>query len=522
MARAVLVTLVLLVPFVLLGVPSPSVLGEQWLANGGFENGTGNVQINLGSEIDCEAQAGSGALGVAVVDPDVGEVRIPVPGPLPGSSYTLSGWTRTQAGSGNISVELTFIGESGFPTSGGFSEGIATSATYTSFSVTGTAGVPLESAQITFEVQTIDTVELCIDSLQLTTADPTATPTDTPVPDATATETPSPTATTAPSATATPTPTVTLEATPTSTSTPTPTATTPAGPSFVFTNGGFEAGLEGWSKYGGTLGTTSTALSGTSAGLLTSATESTKWAYQAVRVEAGRHYEFAGHVQTDAEVREALLRISWYPTADTTGPALSTVDSTGTVAGGSAGFVFLTTGAVQAPPGAASARVRVLLAPLSAASASVRIDDVSFFSTAAPTATPSPSGTPTPTPTATPSSTPGVPMLGAAAPTVPLPPPDASPEPAIGIVSQALAAAAPEDASPQTASTSSLVPPTAEVAAARTEARAVAAATEPPSFSQTVPTADPPSRISWPWLVGLALLVGGLGGAYLQNKHTAR
>ena len=87
MARAVLVTLVLLVPFVLLGVPSPSVLGEQWLSNGGFENGTSGVLINDGAAADCEAQSGSGAVGVAAVDPDIGKIIIAVEGPLPAATF---------------------------------------------------------------------------------------------------------------------------------------------------------------------------------------------------------------------------------------------------------------------------------------------------------------------------------------------------------------------------------------------------------------------------------------------------
>ena len=160
------------------------------------------------------------------------------------------------------------------------------------------------------------------------------------------------------------------------------------GYTLAFVNGGFEQGLTNWQKFGGELATTgSPRRSGEAAGVLRSATDSTKWAYQTIAVTPGRYYEFAGYVQTGEGVSAAYLRISWYSSTDGTGSAAATDDSLQSLGALSGAFVFLTTGPVEAPAGARSARARVLLTPSSASEAAVYLDDFSFTETDAPAAT---------------------------------------------------------------------------------------------------------------------------------------
>jgi hypothetical protein len=179
-------------------------------------------------------------------------------------------------------------------------------------------------------------------------------------------------------------------------STPSPQAA--AEPDFFpsLANGGFEELRPddtpyGWHKVGGEMAATSTLHSGGGrAAALTSRTGSTKWLFQTVSVRGGSHYRLrAMALKDDIAVREALLRVSWYASADGSGGQLSTADSPPLTAD-SPRFVALDTGAVQAPAEARSARVRLLLRPLSGAPATVYFDDVSFRETAAPSAAAAP------------------------------------------------------------------------------------------------------------------------------------
>jgi hypothetical protein len=223
-------------------------------------------------------------------------------------------------------------------------------------------------------------------------------------------------------------------------------------------------------------------------------------------------------LRTGENAREAYLRISWYPTADASGPALSTSDSSERVNGAGGGYVRLSTGAVQPPTGSASARLRVLLAPASAARATLFIDDVSFSVTAAPSPTPLPTGTPSPT--AAPSSTPFIPLLGASIAT----PANGSPA-GIGTSptfdSEAPAVSATNDT--QSAPLPAAVPSVfADGGNERADRRADTAPPEQlPDNRLTSPRA-PDDGVPWAWLGGVALVVIGLGGAYLQNRQAPR
>ena len=195
---------------------------------------------------------------------------------------------------------------------------------------------------------------------------------------------------------------LTLTATPVSgTASPVPSQTTIATPTIVtdaiaahVRNAGFEE-LDGeglpfaWQKYGGTLASTGHAHAGGRAAHLTSATDSTKWAYQDVTVEPGRWYALSAWLASDGAARAAYLRVSWYPSGDASGSALTTDDSPEGIAG-AAPYRLLTTGPVQAPADAHSARLRMMLAPSSAAAASITVDDVGWAQVPPPVATPTP------------------------------------------------------------------------------------------------------------------------------------
>jgi hypothetical protein len=187
-------------------------------------------------------------------------------------------------------------------------------------------------------------------------------------------------------------------ATRTITRTPLPTATpSPAGsptPSHgLLVNGGFEAEEGGrplgWRTDGGALTRASAPVrSGRFSGEFASHTESTKWLFQAVRVRSNAWYRLDAYVyQRDPQVDAALLRISWYLTADGSGSAVATVDSLSQLDEPEARYRHLTTGIVQAPFGVQSASVRVLLRPRSSAAAVLYIDDVSLTAISAPTPT---------------------------------------------------------------------------------------------------------------------------------------
>lgn len=224
-------------------------------------------------------------------------------------------------------------------------------------------------------------------------------PTPTPTPTATATATPapppSPASTSAPAPSPAPSP-------------PEPVPTTQAAEPKVFpslVNGGFEDVREdgtpyGWRKVGGEMSASKAfRAEGERSAALVSHTASTKWIYQTVSVQGGAFDRLlAAALKNDPAVREALLRVSWYESADGSGSQIGTADSPA-LAEDSPGFVTLETGSVQAPLEARSAKVRLLMRPASAAPAVVYFDAVRFEKTEAPAATDTPAAMDTPTPT---------------------------------------------------------------------------------------------------------------------------
>lgn len=212
-----------------------------------------------------------------------------------------------------------------------------------------------------------------------------------------------------PGPTATPTPTPAATATPVATTppgaspAPTPTLTTVTPEPKVFAalvNGGFETlradGTPyGWRKTGGEMAASATARAeGKRSLTLTSETTATKWAYQTVSVTGGRYYRATAlTLNDDANTREALLRLSWYESADGGGSQMATSDS-GPVGTGSHRFQPLDSGPVQAPAGAHSVKVRLMLRPASAGRAVAYFDAVRFAEVGAPPAAAGPLDSP--------------------------------------------------------------------------------------------------------------------------------
>ncbi len=150
--------------------------------------------------------------------------------------------------------------------------------------------------------------------------------------------------------------------------------------------------------------TTTPRAEGTFALAFSSQTTSTKWAYQAVAVQGGSYYNLSAQaLKADPAAASIFLRLSWYSSPDGSGAALDSVDSTHTLDSDEPAFRPLTTGSVQAPAEARSARIRLMLRPASAAATTVYFDAVTFLQTGPPT---SPSPTSPPTATAGEASTP--------------------------------------------------------------------------------------------------------------------
>ncbi len=196
---------------------------------------------------------------------------------------------------------------------------------------------------------------------------------------------------TAPEATATLMPSIT--ATPTASATRAPTAT-PDHYVGELRNAGFEdvdaaGALTAWRHIGGSLSAaTAPSHSGNRAARFESTTDSTKWLYQTVAVAPDKWFEFSAWVlAVDAGVSASFLRVSWYASPDGSGSAIANADSEERLQGTGGAFRRLTTGAISAPAGAHTARLRVMLAPVSSAQATLYVDDAQFIAAAPATPT---------------------------------------------------------------------------------------------------------------------------------------
>lgn len=361
---------------------APIAGAYQHVANGGFEQGlsgwievSGTTVMVVGAD-DTAPVEGSSSARIDLNGSDT-ILRYRIAGVLTTGSYTLSLATRSPSAGGAVSIMLLpdDMGQQHFDAAVG-----TATAEWTRIDGAVTIGQATEAA-VTIRASGSAGAVVYIDDVRLNGAPPV-----TLMPTASAT-------TTLPS-------TVIAHGT-ASTGTPTPTLTPTPSPfvdviSPALRNGGFEDLDAGgapfaWGKYGGVLSSDARSHSGSRAARLDSATASTKWLHQTVIVQPGAWYAFDAWVlHGDAAVASAFLRVSWYTSADASGAAIDTADSTARLDVPSVEYRHLTTDAIAAPPDARSARVRVMLAPVSDAAASILVDDAAFYAVAPPPSDPTP------------------------------------------------------------------------------------------------------------------------------------
>jgi len=348
---------------------------DELLSNGGFEDGTaGWAAVGGTLEVVCGPApvAERNCAGLLVTDAELSSVvqheLVPV---QPGGSYTLTASIlKDDPQVASVTLSITCRGLSGEPIDPGCrltKQLTLNNPDYKPLSI-GPFQAPSNAAFALISVTVLSDspgAEVYIDDVHFDGPPPAPTATPTLAPAATAT--PLPTATRAP------------------TSTPAPSPTPPGMTTGYLLNGGFEeangAALIGWEEYGGRLQQTAThRRSGSFAAAYISDSESTKWVYQPVHMQPDRAYVFEGYVLLDNPgVKEAFLRVSWYTSDDASGSAVAAVDSTERLTGSDPSFRYLTTGAMLAPLGTRSARVRVMLVPLSSARATIYLDDMSLY-----------------------------------------------------------------------------------------------------------------------------------------------
>jgi hypothetical protein len=420
-------------------VTIPASAGSpQLLANPGFETGDTTGWAASGGDLTAVHVANTGDWGAQLLSNGI-DTAVHVYQHVavePQATYSASGWLLLiDPNLDYARIEIVWTDASdnqlGISQSPPLTLGSVEPYTYTITS-TGPIQAPINATDARFSIVVAgvasDQFSTYIDDFSFALVSPPPTPAPTPVPTPTLPPTPQPSLapTPVPTASATPTRSPTRTPTPAPHPTPTPTPKPPITPGpepalfATLTNGGFEqSGQEGpfgWRKIGGTIAQDGGHHhSGLRSLALTSASTSTKWAYQTVTTQAGAYYRASGFAaQDNSQPGDVFLRVSWYASPDGSGEALSSDDSTAVLNSNSQTFRELATDPVQAPGGARSARVRLMFRPASAASSTAFFDDISFVTVAPPTdspATPSPhtTGPGAPSPTRTPHASSGGP-----------------------------------------------------------------------------------------------------------------
>lgn len=353
--------------------------GTELLANGGFESGTGpwghtaGVLDTAGAPVHSGAAAGS-LQGVSLQIHEVYQ-SFDVQG---GAAYRFSGWLYLD----DDAVARSFLKTRWFDFSGSeiYNEQSAPltirKPEYEAIS-TAVISAPARAVRARFGILVEPNGPFTVYLDDFSLDGPVYTPGPTPAP----TPVPTPQPTLAPSASPSP------STPPWATQSPTPApAATPAEPPEFFsslTNGGFENvdgdGMPyGWRKAGGQMSAVNQPrLEGNRALRLYSATTSTKWVYQTVSAEPGAYYQASAFGFKNSPAIAALfLRLSWYTTENGDGSAMGSADSLDLLTVDAPDFRSVTTGPVQAPPGARSVKVRLMLRPVSDAPVAAHFDDV--------------------------------------------------------------------------------------------------------------------------------------------------
>ncbi|MFQ5879649.1 MAG: hypothetical protein ACE5IZ_05710, partial [Dehalococcoidia bacterium] len=474
-AKPILAALAVAFLALALAGPLDQATTAQLLVNGGFEGGTASWQARGGSltTVAMPVRSGQAAGAFTVIGQQLHEVlqAVDVQG---GGEYSFGGHLAGGALSASAFLRISWYGEpGGFGSPIGHEDSsssvtLGEADTYRNVVMSGaTAPAAARSARVRVLVNAAEGAVVYLDDLSFTGSPPTsppppATPTPTVTPPPTPSPTPAPPTVVTPPPTSTPTPLPTAAPLPTSSPTPSPVPTptsptaTPATPSptprptrpsptptrspllpLSPINPSFEEAVEGvlvgWRKFGGELRQVAQPRAhGSFAAALSSFTTATKWIFQPVAVSPGAYYSLSAlALKNDTNIQALFLRISWYPTADASGSLIKSDDSP-LLTSDSPSFQPLTTGPVQAPPDARSARVRLMLRPASSAPATAFSDHVQWQETTPPPATPAP--TPTSTPTATPVWTPAPTAPQSPTPSVtplatPTPIPTATPSP---------------------------------------------------------------------------------------------
>ena len=471
--------LALAVPVLL--IQASGAVDDNLLVNGGFEGGTeGWLAIGGELTVDDALVHGGSSAGVFVASTSIPGTEAEVSQCLsvaPSTDYEFRGYaSHLEGGPFGLDLRVSWYEESdcfGEQLTGDRqTAALGDPGEWYELKISTRSGANARAARLRVVVEESDATvfldDFSVSSLAPPTETPTVEPSTSPMP------TPTPRR---------PIPSVTPYVSPTASSwqwTPVPVQS-------ALRNGGFEeADYQGlpsfWHRYGGELARTNNVrFEGQFAAALTSQTNSTKWAYQIVSIQGGQAYVLSAYaLKADPAVAAAYLRLSWYASPDGSGQALDSADSTALLANDSRDFRFLTTGVVVAPVDATSAKVRLMLDPAGAESATAYFDAVTLEEAVLPEPTLSPTAIPSVVsdrriPTPTPStfvesaSTPraegrGIPAPtdNATAPPAPAPGPDGTQRPAPAVLG-------------------AVRPPATAGAAATAAATAAAAAREPAS-----------------------------------------
>ena len=376
----------------LLVAGSPRAGAADLLANGGFEEGAAGWSLSAGYLEAVLSPVHTGALSGRFTGSGqpTTQFAYQLAAVQPDESYEASGW---MAATGSALTRV-FLRVSWFDAGGQlvsqsdstwlpqFDEGFHRLSTGALLSPSAA-----RAARVSAVVQSDSAFIVHLDDFDLAGPVPapsTPTPHSTPAPTVTPTVSP-------PKTTPTPSP----KPRPVPSRTPAPTSGTPPAsppgepieplvfPSLV--NGSFEELRNdgtpyGWRKQGGEISNVREPRTDGSRSLaLRSQTSSTKWAYQTVSVTGGAYYQASVDAYGGESTDAAFLRVSWYGSHDGSGPALSSVDSIHPATATDGAFRRLATEAVQAPAGAASAKLRLMLRPLSDQPAVAYFDAAAFL-----------------------------------------------------------------------------------------------------------------------------------------------
>lgn len=374
---------------------SPAFSDAYALANGGFEGGAAGWAPPVGATlaVDASTAPAEGARAAHLTSTGAGQMSLTSqywesPDATAFTSYSLAALVRdndaaTSAVTARLSildVDQRVLGQ--IVSLLGGSDG-ASYRPITTGSLLAPAGA--KYLRVAFSAQASAAgARFSVDGVTITATSP-ATPIPTPEalpptpvepepPEHIATPTPTP----APRPTSTPRP----SATPRVTATPTPAPAPPPGP--TLRNANFEQGVAGWSVVRGRL-TAAPVIDGLGVSLvLTADDRGTAWVQQTVSIMPGSWSTASALLLPYDGVEAAWLRIAWYVSADGGGAQLSMDDSPAVASAAPNALVqtgryeVVSTGPMQAPPEAHSARIRVLLRAAGDRGASVLIDDVTF------------------------------------------------------------------------------------------------------------------------------------------------